>query len=85
MLSESVKDKLLNEVYEARVNYIHDCIGDIAKYGCGYKDLYEMTDLELVVEYEEDVICLEDFEDGEVDELQQEARAELAINKMLKG
>ena len=82
-LSGELRRSLVDKVYESRVAYVSDCIGDVARYGIDYKDLYKMTDIELIEEYESDVICFEDFAEGEVDKLQQQVRAELVINEIL--
>ncbi len=84
MLSKDTKQRLINEIYECRMNYINDSVSDIAMYGCDYKDLHKMSDNELIDEYEYE-ICIEDFEEGQVDELHQTAKAEMAVQQMLSG
>jgi hypothetical protein len=85
IFSEKLREELGNAVFESRQGYVYDCGRDIAIHGYHVESLWEMSDEDLLIEYEQDVICLEDMEEGEVDDLHQRAKAEIAVQEMLES
>lgn len=76
-MNQKIKQQLIDYLYDAYQDSMFDRHGkrDIILYGSSFKGLNNMTDEELVEDYES---CV-----SEDDELLAEARADLAINGML--
>ena len=77
-MNEKLKQQLINHLYDTYEDSMFDKHGtrDIILYGSGFPGLMNMTDEELVEDYESMV--------ENDDELLAEIKADLAINKMLQ-
>lgn len=77
-MNQKIKQQLIDHLYDVYQDSMFDRHGvrDIIMYGSSFKGLDNMTDEELVEDYESMV--------EEDDELLAEAKADLAINSMLQ-